>query len=871
MSRPCNFASASQPRLVSPPRLVSLMSRSQLPYRDPSPDRWIERQLRRIPLPSGLLRRLRRIARLEGGSHAEGDGLTDEQLDARLRNVAVPEGFLLRLQVGAVGETPNWDDAAIDAGLRDVPVPERLLADLRAIADGTATEAATSAVQEAREEPTRDSNQTLAQDEEIAAGLRDVTMPEGLLQRLQAIPGEGRQVPPAPPREPVSRPPRQTSAAPGRTRRRQSDFWRWGSGLALSLALLIGFVYFGSWYLDDPIAERPESDGTGEAVTDADSDTDAGHAIQDGERLLVSEGQQDRPDHGDPNAEGHRAVGEDILRDLPAGGGPAGDTPIVVKSFDPLPELPPLATGDDGPAGDDELAADPANGSVFAGDPRTNIAQLDVAKRRTWRGVRPPWVDADALAAQMRTGFHPFVSPAAHDEFRTRGLPLYAGRTSYDWLRGALPRERLRGRRLTQLRAALARRVRTEDFINAIDYDYPPPRDAALALRSYGGISPFSTPAGEDVDTRLLQIGVQAAAGAGRDPAPVHLVVLVDSSPTMRRNGQLARVRGALDRLLASLGEKDRVTLATTNYQPSTWQPLIASAGRDRIVELRSAVAALDAMPTQDTATALREVEKLSQEAAIEFGDRRAVLWLSDGIAESAEASPARFESLIDELATARRAAVDWSVVDLATDPESDSGLVPLAQAAKAEHEVADDEPEIYWAARSTLAGRSQVVARDAALEITFDPGAVAAYRLLGHEATTVVGSESESLTLTMHASQAATVMIELQLKRRGSDTVAQTKLRWQDPQTREPRQDEQRISRWQFATSFEEAAIPWQAAAVAVASAESLRQSVHTRPEGRQLAAVRNVAQRVQDRVAENASFGELLDLIVRAEAVGL
>lgn len=81
---------------------------------DPSP--WIDAQLREIPVPDGLVRRLRKIALAD-----------DLALDDELRGVAMPPGLAGRLRMVVAD-----DDVGLDGLLRDVPVPYRVLCRLRA-------------------------------------------------------------------------------------------------------------------------------------------------------------------------------------------------------------------------------------------------------------------------------------------------------------------------------------------------------------------------------------------------------------------------------------------------------------------------------------------------------------------------------------------------------------------------------------------------------------------------------------------------------------------------------------------------------------------------------------------------------------------
>ncbi len=75
----------------------------------------IDRELRDVALPPGMLERLRAIA-----------GLGDAELDHLIRDVAPPDGVLNRLR-----EIGSLSDADIDAGLRDVSLPEGLQARLQ--------------------------------------------------------------------------------------------------------------------------------------------------------------------------------------------------------------------------------------------------------------------------------------------------------------------------------------------------------------------------------------------------------------------------------------------------------------------------------------------------------------------------------------------------------------------------------------------------------------------------------------------------------------------------------------------------------------------------------------------------------------------
>jgi len=114
----------------------------------PPDDRWLNEQLRNVPLPVGLKAQLRAVA---VGSDAQFDGrlrdvpvprelaatlrqiVDDEALDERLRGVALPAGL-------AAGLRGVPDDESLDCQLRETAVPENLVARIQEAIDDEATD-----------------------------------------------------------------------------------------------------------------------------------------------------------------------------------------------------------------------------------------------------------------------------------------------------------------------------------------------------------------------------------------------------------------------------------------------------------------------------------------------------------------------------------------------------------------------------------------------------------------------------------------------------------------------------------------------------------------------------------------------------------
>ena len=97
---------------------------------------------------------------------------------------------------------------------------------------------------------------------------------------------------------------------------------------------------------------------------------------------------------------------------------------------------------------------------------------------------------------------------------------------------------------------------------------------------------------------------------------------------------------------------------------------------------------------------------------------------------------------------------------------------------------------EIQWSLVETLTGDSSLVASEAKLNVQFNPKAVAAYRLIGHEATAVGGLLPAAVESDLRVGQEATVLFEVWLYPNNEDDVAVVRLHWTAP-------DSGRCSTW--------------------------------------------------------------------------
>ena len=277
-------------------------------------------------------------------------------------------------------------------------------------------------------------------------------------------------------------------------------------------------------------------------------------------------------------------------------------------------------------------------------------------------------------------------------------------------------------KRLLQRRLPAAEAVRVEEFVNYFAYGYAAPADGeALVAHVDGAPSPF------DAGHYLVRVGVQAARPTKARRAPVHLVYLVDTSGSMAAPDKLQLAQASLHLLTGALRPDDTVALCT--YAGSVREVLPPTPARDR-GRILDAIDSLGASGSTAMHSGIALAYELARRTLVRGHVNRVVV-LSDGDANVGDTSP---EGI---LATIRRYAqlgITLSTVGFGDGNYRDEMMERLADAGDGNYTYVDGEAEARRAFVDELDGTLRVVARDAKVQVEFDPGEVASYRLVGYE-----------------------------------------------------------------------------------------------------------------------------------------
>lgn len=172
-----------------------------------------------------------------------------------------------------------------------------------------------------------------------------------------------------------------------------------------------------------------------------------------------------------------------------------------------------------------------------------------------------------------------------------------------------------------------------------------------------------------------------------------------------------------------------------------------------------------------------------------------------------------------------------FEVCDLTREESPSAAWLELAGQAACTVRRPQSADQLRWALVEALTGNTSLAASEVKLHVDFNPRAVAAYRLIGHESTSFGGLLPASVETDLHDGQVASALFEVWLYPNEEDDVATVRVQWTDPGEGQTRQaGPQRVSRVQFATAFEGSALSLQASAVAVEAAEVLKQAFNFR-----------------------------------------
>jgi Ca-activated chloride channel family protein len=340
----------------------------------------------------------------------------------------------------------------------------------------------------------------------------------------------------------------------------------------------------------------------------------------------------------------------------------------------------------------------------------------------------------------------------------------------------ALCRRYIRSRTLPPIGA-----VRMEEFINAFDYAYPQRDGATFAVYAEGAPSPFA-PEGQDLT--LLKIAVKART-VGRDQRrPAHIVFVVDASASMGQADRLPLVQAALNLLVGKLSEADRVSLITCANEARLHLEAVPARQRDTIRQTIEAI-----QPTGPTnLMAGLELGYAVARRAFVAGQINQVVLCSDGVANVGETEA---QVVLQKVAEDRKQGITLTCVGVGYGAYNDAFLETLADRGDGRYVFLDSSEQAREALVNQLAATLEIVAKDARIQVEFNPARVRRYRLIGYENRDIEDQRFRDDTVDageVGSGQCSTALYELELttpsSQDGDDNLGTVFVRYRHAET---------------------------------------------------------------------------------------
>jgi Ca-activated chloride channel family protein len=264
--------------------------------------------------------------------------------------------------------------------------------------------------------------------------------------------------------------------------------------------------------------------------------------------------------------------------------------------------------------------------------------------------------------------------------------------------------------------------VRVEEYVNYFSYAFPAPAAG----------SPFSViidaaPSPVAPARHILRVGVATKAKAESERKPANLVFLVDVSGSMNGPDRIELAKKSLRILTQNLKEGDTVALVT--YAGST-RVVLKSTGAEDKAKILTAIDELGAGGSTGMASGIDLAYQQAIEAARPGAISRVIV-LSDG---DANVGPHTHDELLKRIAGHVKQGVTLSTIGFGMGNYKDELMEQLANKGNGNNFYIDSLGAAKKVFEEQLSATLEVVAKDAKLQVDFDPSLVARYRLVGYE-----------------------------------------------------------------------------------------------------------------------------------------
>jgi Ca-activated chloride channel family protein len=341
----------------------------------------------------------------------------------------------------------------------------------------------------------------------------------------------------------------------------------------------------------------------------------------------------------------------------------------------------------------------------------------------------------------------------------------------------------------------------------------------------------------------------------------VRLTFVIDVSGSMEEDNKMEMVKYGLTRLVDRLGPNDRISIVA--FSDSAWIVLEPTAVESRY-RILDAINSLYPTNSTNTEAGLYMGYDLAYRNYVEGAVNRVIL-ASDGMANVGNTNP---DTLSQYAHDYYGRGVYLSTVGVGRGNYDDRFLEQLADKGNGNYSYLDSSEAADRVFSQDVNGTLQTIAKDAKIQVDFNPNSVRSYRLLGYENRAVADQNFRNDTVDageVGAGQNVTALYEVQLNSEGSRDALTVRVRYEDPDTHSVAEINKSFSRSDFQRDFGRTSPRFQLAAAVAQFAEQLRREPWARSD--RLQGVLALAYLVQRQLPFDKDVNDFVHLVEQAQ----
>jgi|GEM_PF-1189564 len=317
--------------------------------------------------------------------------------------------------------------------------------------------------------------------------------------------------------------------------------------------------------------------------------------------------------------------------------------------------------------------------------------------------------------------------------------------------------------------------VRSEEFVNALNYYDPAPRgNERLAFAWEQARNPFAH------NRDLLRFSVQTAA-RGRDAGqPLNLVVLLDASGSMERADRVKIVREMLAVLADQLKPTDKISVVAFARTP--WLLVDGMVG-GKPKDLLGRILNITPQGGTNIEVGLNTAYSIAQRHYLAKGNNRVIL-LTDGAANLGNIDPDELKAKVESF---RKKNIALDCFGVGWEGYNDTLLESLSRNGDGRYGFINNPADARDGFANLLAGALQVAAANVKTQIEFNPERVISYRQIGYDKHQLKKEQFRDNTVDaaeIGAAESGTAMYSIQVDPQGKGPLGTVRVRYKIPAT---------------------------------------------------------------------------------------